>query len=112
MTRVRFALLGTLLLLGACGSPVIPPAQNYATIVGRVYDAATNGPVAGAVVTASVVLTATSAADGTYKIVNVPIGQNEVQVAPPGGYRAQQAQYPIAPQPGETITLNIPLVKQ
>ncbi|MFN2459668.1 MAG: carboxypeptidase-like regulatory domain-containing protein [Candidatus Velthaea sp.] len=109
MKRLRFAAVALAAVVTACGNPALPPAQNYATVVGRVFDASTNAPVAGAVVTASVVLNATSAADGTYKIMNVPIGQNEVQVQPPRGYAAQQSLYPIAPQAGETVTLNIPL---
>jgi len=98
-------------VLTGCGMPNLPPAQNYATVTGRVLDAATNNPVAGAVITVSIVLTATSGSDGSYRIINVPIGQNEVQVQAPSGYVAQQTQYPIAPQPGETVTVNILLNK-
>ena len=109
MKRARFASLAALLVLAGCGSD-IPPAQNYATIVGRVYDAATNGGIPGVVVTASTVLAATTASDGSYRIGNVPIGQNEIEVAVPSGY-AGNTQIQIAPQPGETLTVNIPLTK-
>jgi len=98
-------------MLTGCGLAPVAPSQNYATVTGRVLDAATNNPVAGAIITVSTVLTATSATDGSYRIGNVPIGQNEVQVQPPAGYVAQQSQYPIAPQPGETVTVNILLNK-
>ena len=110
MTRVRFAFLALVVLLTAC-NPALPPAQNYATVTGRVFDVATSAPVAGAVITVSTVLVATSGADGTYRIPNVPVGQNEVQVQAPAGYTASPNQYPIAPQPGETVTVNIPLTK-
>jgi uncharacterized protein YfaP (DUF2135 family) len=111
MIRARFALLAIVVGLAGCGGPAIPPAQNYATIAGRVYDAATNEPVPGALVTGSVILTATSANDGTYKIANFPIGPNEVQVTPPAGYTAVQSQYSISPQKGETLKIDIPLKK-
>jgi hypothetical protein len=111
MTRARFALLAAIAGLAGCGGPAIPPAQNYATITGRVYDAATNAPVPGAVVTGSVILMSTSASDGTYKIVNFPFGPNEVQVTPPAGYTAVQPQYSISPLKGETLKLDIPLKK-
>lgn len=111
MKRARFVLLAAVAGLAACGGPAIPPAQNYATISGRVYDSDSNAPIAGAVVTGSVVLNATSAADGTYKISNFPFGPNELQVAPPAGYRSQQSLYNISPQPGETLTVNIALKK-
>jgi uncharacterized protein YfaP (DUF2135 family) len=112
MKRARFALLAVIVGLAACGGPAIPPAQPYATITGRVYDAATNKPVAGATVTGSTILTTTSADDGTYKIENFPIGPNEVQVTPPAGYAAVQPQYSISPQKGETLTLDIALKKK
>ena len=111
MTRARFALMAVLVGLAGCGGPAIPPAQNYATITGRVYDAASNAPVPGAVVTGSVILTTTSATDGTYKIANFPIGPNELQVTPPAGYTAVQSQYSISPQKGETLTIDIALKK-
>ena len=84
MKRARFALLAAVIGLAACGGPAIPPAQNYATI---------------------------SAADGTYKIENFPIGPNEVQVTPPAGYTAVQSQYTISPQKGETLKIDIALKK-
>ncbi len=111
MTRARFALLALIAGLAGCGGPAIPPAQNYATLVGRVYDADSNAPLAGVVVTGSVVLNATTAADGTYKITNFPVGPNELQIAPPAGYVAPQSQYSISPQAGETLTVNIALKK-
>jgi uncharacterized protein YfaP (DUF2135 family) len=111
MIRARFAVLAVIVGLAGCGGPAIPPPQPYATITGRVFDAASNAAVPGAVITGSAILTATSAADGTYKIVNFPIGPNEVQVTPPSGYTAVQSQYVIAPQKGETLTIDIALKK-
>jgi hypothetical protein len=108
---VRRVPLVALVILTACGGPAIPPAQNYATITGRVFDASTNEPVQGAVITGSAILTATSGADGKWKIANFPIGPNEVQITPPVGYSAAQSLYTISPQKGETLTLDIPLKK-
>jgi hypothetical protein len=111
MKRACFAFAALVVGLSGCGGPAIPPAQNYATVTGRVFDVATNAPVAGAVVTGSVILTSTTADDGKYKITNFPIGPNEVQVTPPAGYAAVAPQYSISPQKGETLTLDIPLKK-
>jgi hypothetical protein len=111
MDRARFVFLLATAALAGCGNN-IPPAQNYATVTGRVYDAATNVGIAGVTVTASTVLTAVTGPDGSYRITNLPVGQNEVQVTPPSGYVALNGGlYPIAPQPGETLTVNIPLTK-
>lgn len=109
MKRVRFASIAALLILVGCGTG-LPPSQNYATIVGRVYDAMTNVGIPGIALAASTVLTATSGADGSYRITNVPIGQNEIAVTIPAGYSGN-TQIQIAPQPGETLTINIPLTK-
>ncbi len=111
MIRARFVVAAFLVGLAGCGGPAIPPAQPYATLTGRVYDSASNAPVAGATITGSVILTTTSAQDGTYKIVNFPIGPNELQVTPPAGYSAVQSQYTISPQKGETLKIDIPLKK-
>jgi hypothetical protein len=100
-------------LFAACDYKT-PPAQNYATVVGRVYDATTNAPVAGAVITISTVLTAVTGPDGVYRVNDVPIGQNEIQIQAPAGYAVVQpgGLYPIAPQPGETLRQDIPLAKR
>ncbi len=112
MTRARFALLALpLAVLSACGNPQVPPSQNYPTIRGRAYDSATNQPVAGVGVTVSTILTATTGADGTYRIVNVPIGSYTLIVSPPQGYAAPpQPQYNGSVASGETAVIDIPLV--
>ncbi len=114
MTRARFALLLVpLAVLAACGGPSVPPAQNYATIRGRAFDSATNQPVAGVFVTVDTILTATTGSDGTYRIVNVPIGQYSFVVQPPQGYTApNQPTYNGSVAAGETVSIDIPLTKQ
>jgi predicted small lipoprotein YifL len=111
MKRARFALVVALVGLAGCGGPAIPPAQNYATVTGLIYDADTKAPIPDVTVTGSVILTTTSGPDGKYKITNFPIGPNELQVTPPAGYVATQPQYTIAPQQGETLTVDIALKK-
>ena len=114
MTRARFALLVfPLAVLASCGGPQTPPAQNYPTIRGRAYDSATNQPVAGVGVTVATILTATTGSDGTYRIVNVPIGSYTLLVAPPSGYTApQQPTYNGSVAAGETAVIDIPLIKR
>ncbi|MBV9440648.1 MAG: carboxypeptidase regulatory-like domain-containing protein [Candidatus Eremiobacteraeota bacterium] len=112
LSRVRPA-LAALALLAGCGGPQIPPAQNYATIAGRVYDASSNQPVSGVTVRVDVVLVATSGSDGMYKVANVPIGQYELSVSAPQGYTVSGSvptQGSVAA--GESVTIDIPLSKQ
>lgn len=114
VTRARFALLALgCALVAACGGGQVPPAQNYATIRGRAYDAATNQPVAGVGVTVDVIITATTGGDGTYRLPNVPIGQyGPLQIQPPAGYTVQASPlYQGSVASGETITVDIPLTK-
>ncbi len=113
MTRARIAVLALSLgALAACNGNGVPPAQNYAVITGRAYDTASNQPVAGVTVTVDTILTATTGNDGTYRIVNVPIGSYHVGVIPPSGYAA--AANPLddgSVTAGQTITVDVPLNK-
>ena len=111
MNRARFALLVPVVaVLAACGGPQVPAAQNYPTIRGRAYDTATNQPVAGVGVTVATILTATTGADGTYRIVNVPIGSYTLIVSAPQGYTAPpQPTYNGSVASGETAVIDIPL---
>lgn len=107
--------MALLLLVGAsaCGQPQVPPALNYGTISGRAYDNVSNQPVAGVVVTVDTILTATTGDDGTYKIVNVPIGQFTLQPSAPQGYSADsQSQYDGSITAGQVVGIDIPLTKQ
>jgi len=100
-------------LLAACGPPQIPPAQNYGVIRGRAYDVATNQGVAGVSVSTFTIYNAVTAADGTYRIGNIPAGSYTVQVTPPQGYTVQStAGFQGSIALGETITVDIPLAKQ
>jgi len=111
VTRSRF-LFASLLAIGvtACNAP-ITPQQNYATISGKVYDATTNVGIPNVTVTALIVNSVLTGADGSYTIMNVPAGQGEVQVTAPPGYQ-QPGAFAIAVQAGEHFTLNIPLQHQ
>lgn len=113
-SRSRFVLALTLAVgVAACGGNQIPPAQNYGTIGGRAYDSASNQPVAGVVVTVDAILTATTGPDGSYKIVNVPLGQYEMQPSPPQGYSVDpSSQFDGSIAAGEVLSVDIPLTKQ
>ena len=78
---VAFVLL---IALAGCGEEGLPPASKYATVSGRVYDAATKAPIPGAQVELLVVLEATAGPDGTFKVGNVPAGQLDGTVSAPG----------------------------
>lgn len=111
MTRARLAILALSVgILAGCNGNGVPPAQNYAVITGRAYDAASNQPVPGVTVTVDTILTATTGSDGTYRIVNVPIGSYHVGVIAPSGYTA--AANPLddgSVTAGQTITVDVPL---
>jgi hypothetical protein len=111
--RARFGLLALVLaLLAACGGPQVPPAQNYGTIVGRVFDAATNQPLAGVTVTVDTILSSSSGSDGSYRIGNIPLGTYTLRPQPPQGYSASlQPGYDGSISQGQTITVDVPLAK-
>jgi hypothetical protein len=111
--RARFAALALALgLLAGCGGPQIPPAQNYGTIVGRVFDSATNQPVAGVTVTVDTILSGASGSDGTYRVVNIPLGTYTLRPQAPSGYTAPlQPAYDGSITTGQTITVDVPLTK-
>ena len=109
MVRLRVAALcGALLGLVACSGPAIPPAEQYATITGTVVDASSNAPIAGATVTVNVVLTTTTAANGTFTITNIPNGPLEcVASAPSYSQNTSWCSTPLSP--GQKLSVTVPL---
>ena len=61
-------------MLTACDNGDLPPATKYSQLHGTVIDAATRQPIANASIVVDTVLTATTAADGTFTIDKVPSG--------------------------------------
>jgi hypothetical protein len=109
MSTIRLAAIAvSLSLLAACGGPSVPPAQQYATITGTVVDAATNAPISGAAVSVNVVLTATTTANGSFTITNIPNGPLEcAATAPSYNENSSWCAAPLAP--GQKLTVTIPL---
>jgi hypothetical protein len=94
--------------LGACND--VPPVASYAVVAGRVYDAASGAPLAGVTVTVDTVDVATTASDGTYRIVNVPPGPTDIAVDAPPGYRVgDPSQLTFSVRAGELVQLDVPL---
>ncbi len=114
MNRARHVLSTFLLVVvlacAGCGEAGLPPAGKYATISGRVLDAVTNAPIPGATITLLVVLTGTSASDGTFKIANVPTGQLDGSVSAPGYATYQITGESVAA--GQSLPLTITLKKR
>lgn len=106
--RTGIAAAAALVVILVGCSPPVPPTQNYATIYGVVYDGATGQALAGATVTVDSVLTATSGADGSYTIPNVPLGPFTV-VESANGYQQHQDQGTVAA--GDRFSLNVNLYK-
>ena|ERR1700694_4462998 len=97
-----------LLALAACGAPAFPASQNYATLAGRVIDDATNAPIAGAVVTVNFVNnSAPTGPDGTFKIPNVPIGQDDYSASAPGYASSATASTSFAARQTVSVTISL-----
>jgi uncharacterized membrane protein len=107
--RIRTLAATAILIAGIAGcGPGVPQQQNYATIYGVVYDGTTGQPLPGAVVTVDSVLSATSGADGSFSIADVPIGPFTV-VESANGFQQHSDQGTVAA--GDHFLLNVSLYK-
>jgi hypothetical protein len=107
----RLVIMVALLVLAtqACNNDALPPAAGYAPVSGTVVDAATNGPIAGAVVTIDTVLTATTDSAGHFSIDKVPSGIADYSVQAKG-YALLESSTSI--EPGKPFALNLTLAQQ
>ncbi len=107
----RLMLMLTVLLLAtqACNNDALPPAAGYAAVSGTVIDAATNSPIAGAVITIDTVLTATTDAAGHFSIEKVPSGIADYSVSAKG-YQPLESSTSI--EPGKPFALNLTMAQQ
>ena len=109
LSRLRLATASAVLLMVvACQGPAVPPAEQYATISGTVVDASTNAPISGATVTINVVLSATTASNGTFAITNIPNGPLEC-IASATSYASNSSWCSAPLSPGQKMTVTIPL---
>lgn len=89
-----------------CNSDALPPAAGYATVSGTVIDAASNAPIAGALITMDTVLTATTDAAGKFSLDKVPSGLADYTVEAKG-YQTLAASTDI--EPGKPFALSVTL---
>ncbi len=108
MRRLRFLTASAAFALAGCGLG-LPPAGNYASISGKVTDAATGAALPNAVVTVNGVLSSQTDAQGAYKIPVVPTGPWSYAVSAPG-YATQQSDEPDQLMPGEKRAFAVKLV--
>ncbi len=94
--------------LAGCGLG-LPPAGNYASISGKVTDAATGAALPNAVVTVNGVLSSQTDAQGAYRIPVVPTGPWSYAVTAPG-YATMQSDQPDQLMPGEKRAFPVKLV--
>ncbi|MGR4064325.1 MAG: carboxypeptidase regulatory-like domain-containing protein [Vulcanimicrobiaceae bacterium] len=92
--------------LAACNNDDLPPAQQYATVQGTIVDSATKQPVAGATITVDTILTATTDANGKFKIDRVPVGIFDYTIAAQGHKVAQAS---TTAEPGKPLELDVAL---
>ncbi len=104
-------LMIALLLFGTqgCNNDALPPASGFASVTGVIIDAATNAPIAGAVVTIDTVLTATTDAAGRFSINKVPSGIADYSVQAKG-YQTLASTADV--EPGKPFQLNLTLAQQ
>ena len=99
-------LLGTSAALSGCGTGV-PPVGNYATITGIVTDSVTGQPIAGAIVSVSVIQSNATGSDGAYKIYPVPTGPYTSINAGAPNYQPYVNNAGGTLTPGQTLQFNI-----
>lgn len=104
-----FRLLGALFALTAlvaCNDSALPPGGTYQSFSGVVLDAATNAPVAGAVVTVDTVLTQTTGADGKFTFAQVPVGEVDYEVrVPESSYKVDRSSAHLTPDKPLSVTV-------
>jgi hypothetical protein len=106
--RLRFVALLAAVWLTGCEAGV-PPAGNYATVYGRVTDAASGAAIPNAIVSLDGgVLSATTDSGGNYRITTVPTGPWSYNASAPG-YASVGATNPPDLQPGEQRNFPIAL---
>jgi hypothetical protein len=109
VARFPFVLALVVAFVTGCGTG-IPPAGNYATVSGRVVDAATGAGIANAaVVVNGGVLSAQSDQNGNFRVTPVPTGDWDY-VATAAGYASTGLISNPAPlSPGEQRVITISL---
>jgi len=89
MLRSRFIALVCMtasLLVTACANPNAVGVQDYGTVVGRVFDARTNQPLNGVIVSVGSLTTGHSGPDGSFTLTQVPTGEQTITVYALPGY--------------------------
>lgn len=104
VARILVAVLLLGLPLAGCEGDQLPPASQYSSFSGVIVDAATNQPIAGAVVTVDTVLTATTDKDGKFTIDKVPSGIVDY-IVQAQGYKLVSASSNA--EPGKMFVLNV-----
>lgn len=107
--HVGAALIALTVSLTGCDG--VPAPQNYATVFGRVYDAATNAGIPGVYVAVDTALVAVTAADGSYSVSPVPSGQTDVLVTPPEGYSIAVQPAAFSVIDGDHVRMDIALAR-
>ncbi|HEY6449794.1 MAG TPA: carboxypeptidase-like regulatory domain-containing protein [Candidatus Cybelea sp.] len=104
-------LMIALLLFGTqgCNNDALPPASGFTSVTGVIVDAASNAPIAGAVVTIDTVLTATTDAAGRFSVNKVPSGIADYSVQAKG-YQTLASTADV--EPGKPFQLNLTLAQQ
>jgi hypothetical protein len=76
-------------------------------VQGRVLDAATNQPIAGATVTVDTVLKTTTDSAGKFTFAQVPVGEVDYVVSAPGYKTTQSVPVHLAPDKPLDLTVTL-----
>jgi hypothetical protein len=107
MALVRVVAAVLVFVCAGCAAPATPPALQYATVSGKVFDSATNAGIPMAMITINGIQSATSDASGAFKISNVPNGPVDWFATAGSAYSQQSGSLSLTP--GQPYTLNISL---
>lgn len=107
MKVARFPLAVALaFVLSSCG-PSAPPGGNYGTLSGYVKDASSGLPIAGAIVSVSVISSSPTASDGKYSVFPIPSGPYTAITATAPNYQPYNNAAGGMVAPGQVITQDI-----
>jgi hypothetical protein len=109
VARPGFVLALAAASLAGCG-PAVPPAGDYATVFGVVTDSRSGAPIPGASITVDVVYTATTDANGSFRISSVPTGPWAYVITATKYSQAAGGDNPPDLAPGEQRGLSVALV--
>jgi len=105
VARFSFA-MALAFVLSSCG-PAAPPAGSYGTLTGYVKDASSGLPIAGAVVSVSVISSSPTGTDGKYTVYPIPPGPITAVIVTAPNYQQYNNATGSTIAPGQILSQDI-----